>query len=47
MEKAVTNKMGTEKISKVMLSMGIPIIVSMVLQAMYNIVDSMHFRSRC
>ena len=41
MEKAVTNKMGTEKISKVMLSMGIPIIVSMVLQAMYNIVDSM------
>lgn len=33
--------MGTEKISKVMLTMGAPIIVSMVLQAMYNIVDSM------
>ena len=41
MEKVAVNKMGTEKISKVMLSMGIPIIVSMVLQAMYNIVDSM------
>lgn len=36
-----TNKMGTEKISKVMLSMGIPMILSMVLQACYNIVDSM------
>lgn len=35
------NKMGTEKVSKVMLSMGIPIILSMVLQACYNIVDSM------
>lgn len=35
------NKMGTEKVSKIMLSMGIPIILSMVLQACYNIVDSM------
>ncbi len=33
--------MGTEKVSKIMLSMGIPIILSMVLQACYNIVDSM------
>ena len=36
-----TNKMGTEPIPKVMLSMGIPMILSMVLQACYNIVDSM------
>lgn len=36
-----TNKMGTEPIPKVMLSMGIPMIISMVLQACYNIVDSM------
>lgn len=40
-KKAVTNKMGTEAVSKVMLSMGIPMILSMVLQACYNIVDSM------
>ena len=42
MNKEVTaNKMGTEPVPKVMLSMGIPIILSMVLQACYNIVDSM------
>lgn len=35
------NKMGTGAVSKVMLSMGIPMILSMVLQACYNIVDSM------
>lgn len=39
--KETMNKMGTEKISKIMLSMGIPMILSMVLQACYNIVDSM------
>ena len=42
LSKEVTaNKMGTEAVPKVMLSMGIPIILSMVLQACYNIVDSM------
>ena len=35
------NKMGAEPIPKVMLGMGIPMILSMVLQACYNIVDSM------
>lgn len=40
-KEAVTNKMGTEAVPKIMLSMGIPIILSMVLQACYNIVDSM------
>lgn len=35
------NKMGTENVSKIMLSMGVPMILSMVLQACYNIVDSM------
>lgn len=34
------NKMGTEPIGKLMLTMGIPMILSMVLQAFYNIVDS-------
>lgn len=33
--------MGTAPVARVMLSMGIPIILSMVLQACYNIVDSM------
>lgn len=40
-EKVTMNKMGTLPISKVMLGMGIPMILSMVLQACYNIVDSL------
>lgn len=40
-EKMKTNKMGTEPVSKIMLTMGIPMVLSMVLQACYNIVDSM------
>ena len=40
-KEVTTNKMGTEAVPKVMLNMGIPIILSMVLQACYNIVDSM------
>lgn len=40
-QEVAANKMGTEAVPKVMLSMGIPIILSMVLQACYNIVDSM------
>lgn len=36
----VTNKMVTMPVKKLMLSMGIPIIISMMLQALYNIVDS-------
>ena len=41
MSKETANKMGTGAVPKVMLSMGVPIILSMVLQACYNIVDSM------
>lgn len=42
MSREVTaNRMGTDSIPKVMLGMGIPMILSMVLQACYNIVDSM------
>lgn len=40
-ENVKLNKMGTQPIYKVMLTMGIPMILSMVLQACYNIVDSM------
>lgn len=39
-EKVTTNKLGTKKVSVLMLSMGIPMIISMVFQAVYNIVDS-------
>lgn len=35
-----TSKLGTLPVPKLMLSMGIPMILSMVLQAVYNIVDS-------
>ena len=34
------NKMEAMPVGKLLLSMGIPMIVSMVLQAVYNIVDS-------
>jgi putative MATE family efflux protein len=34
------NKMGTEPVKKLMLTMGLPMILSMALQAFYNIVDS-------
>lgn len=33
--------MGTQSVGKVLLSMGIPVVLSMILQACYNIVDSM------
>lgn len=39
-ENATMNKMGTMPVNKLMVSMGIPIILSMMLQAVYNIVDS-------
>ncbi|MDE5777743.1 MAG: MATE family efflux transporter [Lachnospiraceae bacterium] len=39
--KVRVNRMGTGSVPKVMLSMGIPMILSMILQACYNIVDSM------
>lgn len=34
------NKMGTEPVNKLMLAMGVPMVISMMLQALYNIVDS-------
>lgn len=40
MEEKTINKMGSVPVKKLMLSMGIPIIISMMLQALYNIVDS-------
>ena len=40
MEENSMNKMGIMPVNKLMLNMGIPMILSMVLQAVYNIVDS-------
>lgn len=40
MTKQHENRMGTEPIRRLLLSMGIPMILSMMLQAVYNIVDS-------
>lgn len=41
MEKEITtNKMGTEPVGRLMMKMGVPMILSMMLQAFYNIVDS-------
>ncbi len=34
------NKMAVMPVGKLMLKMGLPIIISMMLQALYNIVDS-------
>lgn len=39
-KEASTEKMGTKPVKKLLLTMGIPMIISMVLQAVYNIVDS-------
>ncbi len=40
MEEVKLNIMATEKIKKLLLKIGIPMIISMVLQALYNVVDS-------
>ena len=43
MEEAVKeNKMGTMKIPRLLFSVSVPIIISMLVQAMYNIVDSIY-----
>lgn len=39
-EKVTMNKMGTEPVNRLMVKMGVPMIISMVLQALYNVVDS-------
>ena len=35
------NKMGTMPVNKLLISMSLPIIISMLVQALYNIVDSL------
>ena len=39
-QKETKNRMGTMPVNQLMLSMGVPMVLSMMLQAVYNIVDS-------
>ena len=39
-QKETKNRMGTMPVNQLMLSMGVPRVLSMMLQAVYNIVDS-------
>ena len=36
------NKMGREPVGKLLLTMGLPLIISMLVQALYNVVDSIY-----
>lgn len=42
MNKQATNKMGTMKESKLLINMALPLIASMLVQALYNVVDSLY-----
>ena len=39
-ERVMTNKMGTMPMNKLLLSMALPMMISMLVQALYNIVDN-------
>lgn len=41
MEQKSVEKMGSQPIKKLMVSIGLPVVISMMLQALYNIVDSL------
>ncbi len=40
MENAAENKMGVMPIGKLVLNMSVPLMISMLVQALYNVVDS-------
>lgn len=42
MEQIKENKMGTMRINKLLISMSLPMVISMLVQALYNIVDSIY-----
>ena len=44
--KQTENIMGTKKVLPLLVSMSIPPMVSMMIQALYNIVDSMYVAAR-
>lgn len=41
MDRPVENKMGVMPVNRLLITMSLPMIVSMLVQALYNIVDSM------
>ena len=43
-DKAERNKMGYEPVGRLTLKMGLPLVISMIVQALYNIVDSIFVR---
>ena len=42
MEKFKENKMGTTPIFKLLISMALPLVISMLIQSLYNVVDSIY-----
>ena len=40
MEQTKENKMGVMPVNKLLVTMSLPIVISMLIQAMYNLVDS-------
>lgn len=40
MERPAENKMGVMPVNKLLLNMAVPMIISMLVQAFYNVVDS-------
>ena len=40
MEQTKENKMGTMPVNKLLVTMSLPMVISMIVQALYNIVDS-------
>ena len=42
MQKTAENKMGTEPIGRLIFAMSLPMMISMLVQALYNVVDSMY-----
>ena len=42
MQQQAENKMGTQPIGRLLFSMSVPIMISMLVQALYNVVDSMY-----
>lgn len=40
MEQPKENKMGTMPVNKLLVTMSLPMVISMIVQALYNIVDS-------
>ena len=45
MVKTKENKMGTMPVFKLLISMAIPMVISMLIQSLYNVVDSIMLES--